>query len=220
MPTNRRLVLSAALTPPVVAALGCGPAAPPPTAFFSDRLAGPLLAERDWRADSSMPAIEFAGEALYLRSSSTQTAFVRALFLPRATTPASLSNERLSWRCRVRPTGTFFIVLDAELGPLPLRVQVAPYGAHVTASGADRAVTGHEIRLPARWSEENLNWRLERNGTSCELWVGEQRLWKGETSAPLTAVAFGETNVDTLHGGEIWLSHVDWRGSSSPRALG
>ena len=179
--------------------------------LFSDALAGPLLAERDWLADPSLPAIRFADRALYLRSAPTETAYVKARFLPtRAALPLAESEETLEWTCRVQLHGTFFIVLDADLAGAPLRVQVTPYGAHVTAAGAERATRGFETHLPPGWSTAPRTWKVERRGPTAEVRAGSDVLWQGTASGPLTSIAFGETSVDSFHGGELWLSNVRW----------
>ena len=178
---------------------------------FTDDLMGPLLAESAWRADPTLPSIDFAHWALHLRSSPTQSAYIRALFLPRGD-PADVdaSAERLMWTARIVLRGGYFIVLDAELGGLPLRIQVTPYGAHVTTTGRDRVTRGIEVQLLPGWSDAARHWRLERRGAMCDVSVGDDVLWRGQVSGPMTALAFGETSVDSQHGGEMWLSSVRW----------
>jgi hypothetical protein len=205
-----------------LAASGCAASsndADPSVHAFSDTLSGPLLAERAWLSDPTLTAIRFSENMLHLRSTPTQTAFVRARFLPgKSESPAAESSESLRWRARVVLTGTFFIVLDAEFAGAPFRVQVTPYGAHVTASGPDRIAQGYEVHLPPRWSVRGGEWRLDRSRSACELWAMEHRLWRGDVAGPLSALAFGEAYVDALHGGELWLSNVRWNRSRQGRS--
>src|SRR5688572_28729780 len=131
---TRRTAFAGAVAAPLLAA--CAARAGEPQGYpvtFSDALDGPLLAERAWLIDPTLTAVRFDHDALHLRSSADRTAFVRARFLrPAPDVSLRETSEHLDWRCRVEPTGAFFLVVDAEFGGGPLRIQVVPYGAHVS----------------------------------------------------------------------------------------
>ncbi len=208
---RRVLTLSAAMMGVSACASLPGAAAgvPPPRRVFYE-FNGPLVPEQLWQVDPTAPAIRLVSGALRLQSGPSQTAFVRARFVEGAAEPAAVTAESLEWHAEVGMSGAYFIVLDAQFDRSPFRVQLAPFGLHVTSAAPGQQPQGAEIRKPGGWQSQPHKWQLTRAGEALSLLVDGEPLWRGEGASALTSASFGETHVDALHGGVMLLRSVRW----------
>lgn len=221
---RRQLVLGAA----GLSLAGCAPRfaalspSPPPrdrAAVLQTLLPGrpsPALgtAEFPWHVVATPPAeVRLDGDALVVRTEPGRLAFAspHAPFAPLPYRPPRFVEE-LSWVARVRVAAglRFFILCALRFAGEPgsILVQPTPFDLQLTHD-AERPGAGTSVSLAALVADDTEHsWRLRSNEQRTELLLNGSAIWSLAGRRVLSAVAFGETATDVLHGGELHLRDV------------
>jgi len=170
--------------------------------------------ESPWHVVANPPAeVRLDAGALVVRTEPGRLAFAapRAPFAPLPYAPPRFVEE-LAWVARVRiGAGLRFFILCAlrfagESGSI--LVQPTPFDLQLTHD-AERPGGATSVSLaPLVADGAEHSWRLRSNEQRTELLLDGSPIWSLDGRRVLSAVAFGETATDALHGGELRLRDV------------